>query len=345
MRTREKVLVICPGRGTYTAAELGYLNRHRSALNEVISVIDHYRTSRGQPSISELDLAKTYSASLHATAAHAPALIYGCAIADFHSLDPEKYEVVAVTGNSMGWYIALAAAGALSPEAAIHLINTMGNLTGGNGLGGQLIYPCFDEQWRPDPEKTALVNRLMSDVNSQGDGAQVFDSIYLGGFRVIAGNDEGIRTLMKRLPPLENRYPMKLMNHSAFHTPLMAEASRQAFETLGNENLFQKPNVPLIDGEGHIWQPYSTDLEELMDYTLGRQVTEPYDFTLAIKTAIREFAPTKLVLLGPGSNLGGSIGQTLVEMKWKGIHSKTAFTDLQERDPYLLSLGRLAQNT
>jgi [acyl-carrier-protein] S-malonyltransferase len=349
---QEKVLVICPGRGTYTAAELGYLKRFKPAsgekkggardIGELLGGIDRYRVSHRLPSITELDQATSYSGALHASAEHAPALIYACAIADFRSLDPAKCEVVGVTGNSMGWYIALAAAGALSPDAAIHLINTMGGLTGASGLGGQLIYPCFDEEWRRDSAKDAVVLQAMLEVRAE-EGSEVFDSIHLGGFRVIAGNDAGIRSLMKKLPPLEGRYPMKLVNHSAFHTPLMQGASNHAFELLGAASLFQTPQLPLIDGEGHIWQPYSTDLAELMDYTLGRQVTEPYDFTLALKVAIRELAPTRLALLGPGSNLGGAIGQTLVDMKWRGIGSKTEFTAVQEKSPYLVSLGRPEQ--
>ncbi len=340
---KERVLVICPGRGTYTASELGYLNRFRPEMNELIHEVDQYRAQYGLPTITELDNARTYAASTHATAEHAPALIATCALADFRSLDLEKTEVVAITGNSMGWYIALAASGALNSKAAFHLISTMGKLTGGSGLGGQLIYPCFDEEWRHDSEKEMLVNCAMDEVNAQADGARVYNSIFLGAFRVIAGNDNGIRALMKKLPSLEGRYPMKLVNHTAFHTPLMEEASHQAFKILGSRNLFAKPRIPLIDGEGHIWQPYSTDLDQLEGYTLGRQVVAPYDFTLALKTAIREFAPAKLVLLGPGSNLGGSVGQTLVDMKWRGITSKTRFTDLQNTSPYLVSLGRSEQ--
>lgn len=335
---KEKILVICPGRGTYTAAELGYLKRFKPGLEDLLGEIDQYRVFHNLPSITELDHAPTYSTASHASAENAPSLIYGCAIADFASLDPEKAEVVGVTGNSMGWYIALAAAGALHSENAIHLINTMGNLTGSSAQGGQLIYPCFDEEWHRDEAKERLVFEAMSEVNSE-EGSQVFPSIFLGGFRVIAGNDAGIRSLMKKLPPLEGRYPMKLVNHAAFHTSLMAPASKKAFEVLGQE-LFQVPRVPLIDGEGQIWQPYSTDVAELRDYTLGRQVTDAYDFTLALKVAIREFAPTRLVLLGPGSNLGGAIGQTLVEMKWKGIRSKTEFLEVQEKSPYLIALGR-----
>jgi [acyl-carrier-protein] S-malonyltransferase len=38
---------------------------------------------------------------------NASLLIYACALADFAAIDRDRFEVVAVTGNSMGWYLAL----------------------------------------------------------------------------------------------------------------------------------------------------------------------------------------------------------------------------------------------
>ena len=54
-------------------------------------------------------------------------LIYASALLDAQAL-AEDIEIVAVTGNSMGWYIALAAAGAVSPKHGFTLVNTMGRL-------------------------------------------------------------------------------------------------------------------------------------------------------------------------------------------------------------------------
>ena len=50
---------------------------------------------------------------------------------------------------------------------------------------------------------------------------------------------------------------------------------------------------------GRTFSPWSTDLDALRDYTLGHQVTEPYDFTASVRVALREFAPDHLVLPGP----------------------------------------------
>ena len=38
---KEKLLVICPGRGTYNATELGYLNRYHNGGGEPVRRLDH----------------------------------------------------------------------------------------------------------------------------------------------------------------------------------------------------------------------------------------------------------------------------------------------------------------
>ena len=68
-----------------------------------------------------------------------------------------------------------------------------------------------------------------------------------------------------------------------------------------------------------------------------------YDFTAAITVAIREFAPDRIVLLGPGETLGGAIGQVLVALGWQGIINKATFMARQADDPLLLAMGRPGQ--
>ena len=110
--TRSAV-VICPGRGTYNKAELGYLKRHHADKKDFIAMVDAYRAEHDQPAISVLDGAERYSVGTFSRGDNASPLIYACAYSDFLSIDRSKLEIVAVTGNSMGWYIALACAGAL----------------------------------------------------------------------------------------------------------------------------------------------------------------------------------------------------------------------------------------
>jgi len=68
-------------------------------------------------------------------------------------------------------------------------------------------------------------------------------------------------------------------------------------------------------------------------------VTEPYGFTAAITTGIREFAPDVIIILGPGTTLGGAVAQTLIARGWRGLTSKSGFMMRQASDPLVLSLG------
>jgi [acyl-carrier-protein] S-malonyltransferase len=103
--------------------------------------------------------------------------------------------------------------------------------------------------------------------------------------------------------------------------------------------IFQQPQKPLIDGRGAIWWPRATNTANLYDYTLGHQVTEPYDFTAAIRTAAREFAPDLFIITGPGTTLGGAVAQSLIQCHHQGLGSKQDFQSRQATAPSLISMG------
>lgn len=337
---KKRVVVICPGRGSYTKETLGYLRQHGTAIQPFVSHIDRRRKELGEPTITELDNAESFKPQLHTRGEHASVLIYSCAYADFALIDKARFEVVAVTGNSMGWYITLALAGSLNWDGAFDVINTMGSMMKSEIIGGQVIYPLVDENWQYSTERYQQVLALVEGLNSSGEG-HVYPSIFLGGFIVFGGDKAGLNRLLKKLPKIED-YPFQLINHAAFHTPLLRDISKQAFAKLP-QSLFQAPQVPMIDGRGHIWQSYSTEVEDLYNYTLGHQVVEPYDFSKALEVSLKEFCPDHLVLLGPGSSLGGAIGQTLVKHNWLNISNKADFIQLQKQNPFLLSLGLAPQ--
>lgn len=336
-KLKKRALVICPGRGTYNKEDLGYLQRLHPDKVSVVDSIDAYRKQKGQVSIHDLDTAEQFNMRTHTAGENASALIYACAISDFQSINEDEYEVVAVTGNSMGWYIALAAAGALSPSSAIELINTMGSMMTEGIIGGQMIYPVTDENWVLDPQALATTEQALTETNQIAD-CEVYVSIKLGGYVVFGGNKKGLKALEQALPKVQDRYPMNLFNHAAFHTPLLNETSAKA-KSLLSSSLFTAPNVPLIDGLGQIWQPYSCDAQKLYDYTLGTQVVETYDFTKAVEVAIKEFAPDKLIVLGPGATLGGAVAQSLIQHNWQGLQNKRDFISLQKTDPFILAMG------
>ncbi len=338
---KKSAVVIFPGRGTYGKDELGYLERYHSDKADFIAAVDHWRDSQGRETISALDGATTYAAGKHASSINASALIYTCALADFAAINRDEYDIVAVCGNSLGWYLTLAAADALNPQSAIRVVDTMGALMEAKGVGGQLIYPFVGTDWREDPGNLRSISNALHDGRTHG---KAYLSIRLGGMAVLAGDDAGMAAMEKALPEAESRYPFRLARHSAFHTPLLRHVSEEAF-TMLKSDLFNRPNIPMIDGRGSVWSQHSTEIDKLYDYTFGHQITETYDFSKSVEVAIKEFAPDCLILPGPGSTLGAPIAQELIRHHWLGLTSKQEFSDLQKEDPFLLAMGRPDQRT
>lgn len=338
--SRKRIVVVCPGRGTYTKETLGYLRKYGAPVGDFIEDIDDRRRQLGEPTITDLDYDETFKPALHTKGEHASSLIYACAYADFAAIDRSRHDIVAITGNSMGWYLTLAMGGSLDWASAFKVVNTMGSMMKDGIVGGQIIYPVCDENWVRSETRWRVVDEAVAKV-AELDGVEVYPSIYLGGYIVLGANKAGLAALLRELPQVEN-YPLQLINHAAFHTPLLRDTAEKAFEMLPPD-LFRAPLVPLIDGRGCIWQPHSTHIEDLYHYTLGHQVVEPYDFTRAISVALKEFAPDHLVLLGPGSTLGGSLGQILIENDWLNLRTKADFAARQASNPFVLAMGRPEQ--
>ncbi|WP_430448875.1 ACP S-malonyltransferase [Rhodophyticola sp.] len=334
MRT---AVVICPGRGTYNASELGYLAAHFPDA-DVMADFENQRLAGDQPSLASLDGADRYSARTHGRGDNSAALIYAASLGDFLALDRSGIEVVAVTGNSMGWYTALACAGALSAADGFRVANTMGGLMQAAMIGGQMVYPWVGEDWVPEPGvRTTLLN-LIAEIGSRPNHSLAL-SIDLGGMLVVAGDTAGLAAFETAVPRREDRFPMRLANHAAFHTALQAPVAARARATLP-ATLFGQPALPVIDGRGAIWWPGARARDTLRDYTLAAQVTETYDFTRAVAVAAREFAPDLFVILGPGTTLGGAVAQALILAGVQGLANRTDFKDLQSREPLVLSMGR-----
>lgn len=334
---KKTALVVCPGRGTYNKDELGYLKRYHGDKAALIAAIDDYRRARQQETVSALDGRARYSLADFSRGDNASPLIYACAYSDFLSIDRKAFDIVAVTGNSMGWYIALACAAAAKPMAALEIINTMGSLMQEALIGGQLIYPLVGKNWQAIPGRRAELEALMARINGEPD-CRLYSSIELGGFLVFGGDDDSLAALGKALPPEQDRFPLRLANHAAFHTPLQAPIAARGQARLG-QDLFEAPKLPLIDGRGRIWSPHASDPAALRDYTLGHQVVAPYDFTRAVQVGMKEFAPDAVIVLGPGSSLGGPVAQALIGIGWQGLTGKTDFIARQAEDPLILSMG------
>jgi len=333
-------VVICPGRGTYNKAELGYLTRHFPDAG-LLAKFDAIREAAGQKPLTALDGAARFSPAEFTRGDNSSGLIYAASLGDFLSINDEEIRPVAVTGNSMGWYSALACGGSVPPESGFEIANTMGTLMHEAMIGGQIVYPFLREDWHPDPARKAELLEQVGRIDA-AEGQTLALSIDLGGMLVLAGDAAGLKAFEAAVPRIDGRFPMRLAGHAAFHTQLQRPVSEKGRAALPPD-LFGQPRLPMIDGRGAIWWPGATDPHALWDYTLGHQVTETYDFTRAVTVAAREFAPDLFIVTGPGTTLGGAVAQSLVLAKWRGIGSKQDFTRHQNATPILAGMGHADQ--
>lgn len=327
---KQRIVVICPGRGSYTRDCLGSLSP-----TPAVQAANAYRQSLGRPTPTEMDQAPEYRSALHVAGENASILTASCSLADADVL--ENSDIVGVVGNSMGWYTALIVAGALPLNDGLRLIETLGYYQHQNVIGGQSVYPLMDADWRPLPSPE--LEQALKEI------PDLYWSIRLGGQAVIGGSSQALAALHQRLPPRkigDRDAPFSLPLHSAFHTPLLQATAARAHADLADLP-WQAPRIPLIDGRGQTFRPRWADPAAIADYTLGTQITEAYDFTTSLRVALREYAPDRLVLLGPGSNLGGAIAQSLITEGWQNIRSRTDFMNRQASDPFLLAMGRPEQ--
>lgn len=337
-----RAALVCPGRGSYTAASLGSLPPEHPLVGRA----EELRARYDLEPLLALDAADRFDPARHLRPANASPLILVASLLDAEQAFVD-HEVVAVAGNSLGWYTALAAGGALPFDDAFRLVQEIALLQelpaegGDDGPGGQVIYPLNGADWQPDAELEAAVAAALTEDGVRG--GQVYPSIDLGGYAVLAGDEPGVRHLLERLPPArvgERLFPLRLAQHGPYHTPLVAhvaEAARTALDGLE----WGQPRITLVDGRGARWTPWSTDPDALRDYTLGEQLVAPFDFATCVTVLLREEAPDLLVLPGPGNSLGGICGQIVVAEGYRGIRTRADFERAQASGrPVVLSMRR-----
>ena len=335
--SRRRAVLVCPGRGTYNKTELGYIRRHHGHEQPFLKAVDERRLAQGKQSLAELDGARQFSLSTYSRGDVASPLICACTVLDAQAI-ADDFEIVAVTGNSMGWYTALGLGGSVTPFDAFGIVEGMGELMQRHLIGGQLVYPHMDETWHPDPGKRRQLIHMVDEINTR-NGNELHLSIDLGGMLVLAGNSTGLKAFADAVPVIQERYPMHLANHAAFHSPLQRPNVGEAQRAF-SPDMFAAPSVPMIDGRGVIWWPHSSDPVAIHTYTFGAQITDTYDFTAAIRTAAREFAPDVFIVTGPGASLGSAVIQSLILCGWKGLGGKQSFLQRQSESPIVLSMGR-----
>jgi len=335
----KRALLLCPGRGSYTERSLRSLPpEHPWVLRA-----EELRREYGLVPLLELDQAAKWNPAVHLEARNVSPLIWLVSMLDAAEA-LRTHKVVAIGGNSMGWYTALAVAGAVSFDDGFRIMQELSILQQEHaqavqgGGGGQVLYPQVGEDWRPD---AALIENVRAALASSN--GEAWPSILLGGQSVLAGTEAGIAHLLRTLPKVklgQNAYPFRLMGHGPYHTPLLEDVAAKARARF-TTTAFRAPSVTLIDGRGARFTPWSSDVAALRDYTFGTQVVTPYDFGLSVRVGLREYAPELVVLPGPGNPLGSITAQILIAEGWRGLTDRASFEAVQSSPaPLVLSMRR-----
>ena len=99
---KQRVIIVCPGRGSYTRDTKGYLKKYGGTATEYIQWMNEKRLNDNYESLTRLD-SMPFRSKIHMIGENASPLIYACSLSDFLSIDQTKYDVVSIVGNSMGW--------------------------------------------------------------------------------------------------------------------------------------------------------------------------------------------------------------------------------------------------
>ena len=324
--TKPTAVLLCPGRGSYGKEELGFVGRtlRPGPVADALAACEAWRAERSAVALAQIDGARAFRPSLHLDGLNAAELIYFGTMAHVEALR-ERYEIVAVGGNSLGWYTALPASGALDPADGWRLVATMAVLQQ-QLVGGQVLTTTVGEDWRPVPALQVAVDAVVHALQDRGEATWCDVSIRLGGHTVLAGTEAAVSELLVRLPKVrvgEREFPFRLAGHGPFHTRLCASTAVQAADVLAALPV-RRPHCHLIDGFGNVHSPWSADPRALLAYTTGAQVLETFDFTACVRTAMREFQPDVLLCAGPGTSLRAPVGHCVLAEGWRGVRDKQA---------------------
>lgn len=340
MSDRPRSVLVCPGIGSYGAGSLGSLPVDHPAVRAAEAI----RLEYGLEPLLDLDRAEQIDPPRHLRPANAAALAFVSTLLDAERAMAD-HNLIAIIGSSMGWFSSIAAAAALPFEDAFRLVQEVALLreqaAADPAAGGQVIYPLSGPDWERSADLEAAVIDVLAD---EGAGErQVFESIDLGNFVVLAGNQAGVARLVERLPAVKagtRQFPLRLAAQGPDHTPLAEDVAEVATDRLAGLR-WQRPATTLIDGRGVRWTPWGTDPAALRDYTLGAHLTAPFRFATSLRVALREYAPELVVLAGPGGTLGSIVGGLVVGEGYRGLRTRAAFEAAQQSSrPVVLSMGR-----
>ena len=207
------------------------------------------------------------------------------------ALTYKDFKPDAVAGHSLGEFSALVAAGVLSFEDGLRLVQARANA----------MQKACDEQESGMAAIIGLDDEKVEEICSEIDTLVVPANYNTSGQVVISGTMNGIEKAIAAFQEAGARMAIKLKVNGAFHSPLMKSAEDELAAKIKETN-FQAPICPIYQ---NVVATAVKDVEEIKT-NLVKQLTAPVRWTQTIKQ-MKTDGFESFEELGPGKVLSGLI--------------------------------------
>ena len=207
------------------------------------------------------------------------------------ALTYKDFKPDAVAGHSLGEFSALVAAGVLSFEDGLRLVQARANA----------MQKACDEQESGMAAIIGLDDEKVEEICSEIDTLVVPANYNTSGQVVISGTMDGIEKAIVAFQEAGARMAIKLKVNGAFHSPLMKSAEDELAAKIEETN-FHGPLCPIYQ---NVVATAVTDVEEIKT-NLIKQLTAPVRWTQTIKQ-MKTDGFESFEELGPGKVLSGLI--------------------------------------
>jgi len=226
------------------------------------------------------------------TAYTQPALLT-TSVAALRALEERSWRPAFAAGHSLGEFSALVAAGALTFEEALLLVQERGRLmkrAGEHHPGGMAAVIGLE---------ASEVEQICSPIREATGGYVGVANDNCPGQVVISGDEQALQMGMEAAKVAGARRVVRLAVSIAAHSPLMAEIAA-AFRRVLEKVAIRPPEIPFVP---NATADPLTDPVQIRE-VLGRQLTSPVHWTSSVQWIIRQ-GGTRFVEAGPGEVLTG----------------------------------------
>lgn len=210
-----------------------------------------------------------------------------------------------VAGHSLGEFSALAAAGVLSFESGLRLVQIRANA---------MQKACDIE----DSTMAAIIGldtETVEKICTEVDGVVVPANYNSPGQLVISGSVPGIEKAIDLTKEAGAKIAKQLVVNGAFHSPFMQPAAEELAAGI-NGMTFSTPNVPIYQ---NVTAQAETDVETIRKNLIA-QLTAPVRWSQSVQQMIDDGAE-KFVEVGPGRVLQGLVKRINRRLETAGMET------------------------